>query len=135
MIPYDDTALQQALEDYKETVCVFRKTNRTYDNYGRIQNSVVKQYIDVSIIPTTRMLQQVEDGHGQIVIQKFDLNAVGERNYVYEGDIIYHKKYKYLKVDDITDVTAYGAMTATLTRINSTKLREIIPPDEIIYDV
>ena len=134
MIHFDDSALKQAIGDYIEKVIVFRKINRGYDMYGRIKNELVKQKIEASIIPSSNALQQQEDGHGQLVIQKFDFNAVGFVNFVYEGDVIYHNKYKYLKVADITDTTAYGTMSATLTRINSTELRKILPPEDIVYD-
>jgi hypothetical protein len=134
MIPNDKIAFRQALMPFQLKVCVYRKTKREYDEHGRINNTTKKQWVICSIIPgSTMLIHEQGNGAGQRINKTYTFTSVGEQNEVYIGDIIHHPKYSYLKVTQLSDLSDYGVYGATLERINSTELREVIPHEDIVF--
>lgn len=134
MIPIQDLqALRQAMSDIEETYIIYRKTERQYNEHGRIENTVVKQTITGSIQPGTKTLTQNSNGHGQWISIDYTLYLVAPQR-VYEGDIIKSCEYGWLKVVSIpSGTTKWGAMAADLKRLNSTEVRELLPYEDIVF--
>jgi hypothetical protein len=116
----DIDALWQVLEPLAEDYPITRETIRSYNDRGRVDNTITQDIVRAVIEPGGQSINTDSQGKGRRVKADYTLYTVVP-HYISIGDIIHTPYWGDLKVHSLNDNRYQGMMVANLTRVGTTQ--------------